>query len=64
MTKEEFLKKIGRSEEEIIEAGQELVAFDDDSPDCDGWEVRYKDKSTSIGLGCRCSESGTLHKSI
>lgn len=61
MTKEEFLKKIGKSEEELAELGQELVAMDDGSPDCEGWEIRYIDKTMSVGLGCRCSESGTLH---
>ncbi len=64
MSIEEFLKKIGKTEEELKVNNQELVKFDDGDPDSDGWEVRYIDTTSSIGLGCRCSESGTLHNKI
>jgi len=64
MTKKEFLKKINQTEVSLELLGQELVRINDGDPDCEGWEVRYIDKTSSIGLGCRCSESGTLHSKL
>ena len=43
LTKEEFLKKIGKTEEDMEKDGMEVVAYDDGFPDSEGWEVRYKD---------------------
>lgn len=58
LTKEEYLKKIGKSEDQLDKEGMELsfigeVGYDDD----DGWEVVYKDPTCSVevGFGCKCT---------
>ncbi|MGL4935406.1 MAG: hypothetical protein ACRC51_08010 [Cetobacterium sp.] len=59
LTKEEFLKKIGQSEEELKAKGLELmfigeVGYGDED---DGWDVVYIDPSrcVEVGMGCKCS---------
>ncbi len=64
LTKEEFLKKIGKTEEALEKNGMEVVAYDDGFPDSEGWEIRYKDETCSIVLGCPCSDSGTVHDKL
>lgn len=58
LTKEEYLEKIGKTEDELCKEGLELsfigsVGYDDD----DGWEVVYKDPTCAIevGFGCKCT---------
>lgn len=58
LTKQEYLTKIGKTEEILSNEGFELsfigeVGYDDD----DGWEVVYKDQSCSVevGMGCKCT---------
>lgn len=68
LTKEEFLKKIGQTEEELKSKGLELmfigeVGYDEED---DGWDVVYIDQSkdVEIGMGCKCSIGGTLHDKL
>lgn len=58
LTKEQYLVKIGKTEEVLCKEGLELsfigeVGYDDD----DGWEVVYMDQSCSVevGMGCKCA---------
>ncbi len=69
LTKEEFLKKIGQSEEELKAKGLELVfigkvGYGDDEDD--GWDVVYADPSgcVEVGMGCKCAVGGTLHDKL
>jgi len=66
MTREEFLKSIGTTEEKLKEKKQEVVKIDDGDPECLGWEVRYIDekKSVEVALGCKCSTSNNLHNKL
>lgn len=64
LTKDEFLKQIGKTEEGIKKEGLEVVKYDDGSPDSLGWELRYKDETCTFSLGCPCSDSGTVHDKI
>lgn len=64
LSKEEYLKKIGKSEEELAKQELELVQYDDGSPDSEGWEIRYIDKTCTLTLGCPCSDSGTFHNKL
>lgn len=67
LTKEDFLKKIGKSAEQLDKEGLELmfigeVGYDDD----DGWDIVYKDptKCVEVGFGCKCATGGTLHDKL
>lgn len=67
MTKEQYLAKIGKTEEDLHAQGMELsfigeVGYDDD----DGWEVVYKDQTCAVevGMGCKCATGGTLHNKL
>ncbi|MGL6101144.1 MAG: hypothetical protein ACRCZ9_10480 [Fusobacteriaceae bacterium] len=67
MTKEQYLTKIGKTEEALHTEGLELrfigeIGYDDD----DGWEVIYRDQScdVEVGMGCKCSTGGTLHDKL
>lgn len=69
LTKEEFLKKIGQTEEDLAAKGLELnfigeVGYGDDEDD--GWEIVYKDPTScvEVGLGCKCATGGTLHNKL
>ena len=64
LTKNEFLEKINKTEEDLTKEGLELVQYDDGSPDSEGWEVRYKDETCTFSLGCPCSDSGTVHDKL
>ncbi|MBC2856794.1 hypothetical protein H3N56_10105 [Cetobacterium sp. 2A] len=60
LTKEEFLKKIGKTEDQLDKEGFELSFIGEigyDEGEDDGWEVVYKDptKCVEVGLGCKCS---------
>lgn len=64
LSKEEYLKKIGLTEEQLKEKGMELkfigeVGYSYCGDDDDGWEVVYIDNScrVEIGMGCKCSYS-------
>ncbi|MGL5000999.1 MAG: hypothetical protein ACRC6J_04680 [Cetobacterium sp.] len=69
LTKEEFLKKIGQTEEELKEKGLELMFIGEvgygDGED-DGWDVVYIDpiQCVEVGLGCKCTVGGTLHDKL
>lgn len=59
LTKEEFLRKIGKSEEQLDKEGFELdfigeVGYIEED---DGWDINYKDptKQVDISLGCKCA---------
>ena len=60
----EFLKKQNTTEEKLKEKGMEVVAYDDGSPESEGWDIRYIDDTCSVVLGCPCSNSGTLHDKL
>lgn len=64
LSKDEFLKKIKKTEVELNNDGLELVKYDDGSPEAEGWEIRYIDKTCTFTLGCPCSDSGTIHNKI
>lgn len=65
MTKEEFLKEMNLTEEKLKAEGKEAVRFDDGDPESVGWEVRYIDKGeVEILLGCKCSDTGTVHNKL
>lgn len=64
MLREEYLRLIKKTELELEKEGKELVKFDDGSPDSLGWEVRYKDETCTFSLGCKCSDSGTVHDKL
>lgn len=64
LTKEEFLKEIGKNVEELKKEGLEVVKYDDGSPEALGWEVRYIDETCTFSLGCPCSDSGTVHDKL
>lgn len=64
LSREEYLKSIGKTEEKLVEEGLELVKYDDGSPEALGWEVRYKDETCTFSLGCPCSDSGTVHDKL
>ncbi|MGL5049230.1 MAG: hypothetical protein ACRC6A_06125 [Fusobacteriaceae bacterium] len=59
LTKEQFLTKIGKTEEQLNKEGFELdfigeVGYMEED---DGWDVNYKDptKHVDISLGCKCA---------
>lgn len=69
LSKEEFLKKIGQTEEELKAKGLELkfigeVGYGDDEDD--GWEIVYIDPTcgVEVGMGCKCATGGTLHDKL
>jgi len=66
MTKDEFLKSIGTTEEKLKMEKKEVIKFDDGDPECLGWEVRYIDEKQCIevALGCKCSTSNNLHDKL
>ena len=66
MTKNEFLKSIGTTEEKLKAEKKEVIKFDDGDPECLGWEVRYIDEKqcVDISMGCKCSISNTLHDKL
>lgn len=64
LSKDEYLKKLNTTEEKLKEKGMEIVAYDDGSPDSEGWDIRYIDDTCSVVLGCPCSNSGTLHDKL
>ncbi len=65
MTKEEFLKSIGKTEDILKAEGKEVVKFDDGDPECLGWEVRYIDEENiEVILGCKCSDTGSIHTKL
>lgn len=65
MTKEEFLRAEGTTEEKLKVEGKEVVRFDDGDPECCGWDIRYIDKEDIfISLGCKCSDTGSIHDKL
>ncbi len=65
MTREEFLRSEGTTEEILKSQGKEIVKFDDGDPGCPGWEIRYIDKEdVFISLGCKCSDTGSIHSKL
>ncbi len=65
MTKDEFLKSIGKTEEQLKAEGKEVVKFNDADPDCPGWDVLYIDKDeVEILMGCKCSDIGSIHDKL
>lgn len=68
LTKEEYLKKIGETEETLKQKGLVLKfvgnsGYPDD--EAEGWDVEYLDcDSVEVGLGCTCSAGGTLHDKL
>jgi hypothetical protein len=65
MTKEEFLKSIGTTDEILKTEGKEVVKFDDGDPECIGWDVRYiDDECIEVILGCKCSDTGSIHTKL
>lgn len=68
LSREDFLKKIGKTEEQLDKEGLELkfigeVGYGDED---DGWDIVYKnpDCSVEVGMGCKCSTGGTLHNKL
>ncbi len=61
LTKEEFLKKIGKTEEELKAEGLgvEFVGERGYGDEDDGWDTYFIDPAgegcVEIGLGCKCS---------
>lgn len=64
MTREEFMKKYNLTEEGLAKENKEVVAMDDGDPDCEGFEIRFKDESHTFSLGCKCSDTGTFHNKL
>lgn len=65
MTREEFLKSIDTTDEILKSQGKEVVKHDDGDPECPGWEVRYIDDcSVEVILGCKCSDTGSIHTKL
>lgn len=69
LTKEEYLKKIGSTEEELKAKGLEVVFVGQvgyDSDEEDGWDLEYIDptKCVEVGMGCKCAVGGTLHDKL
>jgi hypothetical protein len=66
MTKEEFLKIMGTTEEKLKAEKKEVVKFDDGDPECPGWEILYIDERecVDVAMGCKCSISNTLHDKL
>lgn len=65
MTKEEYLESIKTTEVKLEAEGKEVVKFDDGDPECPGWEVRYIDKENiEVILGCKCSDTGSVHNKL
>jgi hypothetical protein len=59
LTREEYLKKIGMTEEELAAKGLELhfigeVGYPEGD---DGWEIEFKDpnRCVEVGMGCKCA---------
>lgn len=65
MTKEEYLNSIKTTEAKLESEGKELIKFDDGDPESSGWEVRYIDREeVEIILGCKCSDTGSVHDKL
>lgn len=69
LTREEYLAKIGETEESLKAKGLELVFIGEvgyGEGEDDGWETQYIDpsKCVEVGMGCRCAVGGTLHDKL
>ncbi len=68
LTKEEYLKKIGETEETLKAKGLTLkfigqVGYSEEE---DGWDLEYIDQcnTVEVGMGCKCTAGGTLHDKL
>lgn len=69
LTKEEYLKKIGETEESLKKKCLVLkfigkTGYSDDEED--GWDLEYTDQcnTVEVGMGCKCAIGGTLHDKL